>query len=188
MPLRLRSVLAAASVSLILVGCGTTTNHAVGRATTSGKCSAQPVGTNDYMADKRCTPGAIDPRVNQSNIHQTVCVRGYTGTVRPPVSYTNRLKKQGISDYGNYRGTNLSAYEEDHLISLSLGGAPSDPQNLWPEFPKTINDKDKVEFYLYHQLCQDKITLKDAQVKVLDWYTTFKTLPSSAKVAHTNGL
>ena len=29
------------------------------------------------------TPGAIDPRVTQDNIHETICVRGYTRTVRP---------------------------------------------------------------------------------------------------------
>jgi hypothetical protein len=30
------------------------------------------------------TPGAIDPRVTQSNIRNTICRRGYTSTVRPP--------------------------------------------------------------------------------------------------------
>lgn len=30
------------------------------------------------------TPGAIDPRVTQSNIRSTICRRGYTATVRPP--------------------------------------------------------------------------------------------------------
>ena len=38
------------------------------------------------------TPGAIDPVVTQKNIGSTICVVGYTKTVRPPVSYTNALK------------------------------------------------------------------------------------------------
>lgn len=32
------------------------------------------------------TPGAIDPIVTQENIGSTICVVGYTKTVRPPVS------------------------------------------------------------------------------------------------------
>jgi hypothetical protein len=28
---------------------------------------------------------------------------------------------------------NPKDYEEDHLISLELGGAPRDPKNLWPQ-------------------------------------------------------
>ena len=34
------------------------------------------------------TPGAIDPRVTQRNIRNTICRRGYTATVRPPFEYT----------------------------------------------------------------------------------------------------
>ncbi|WP_255637963.1 hypothetical protein [Amycolatopsis sp. DSM 110486] len=69
-----------------------------------------------------CTPGTYNPDVTQSNIHSTICVSGWTATVRPPTSYTNPLKVQGIADY-----------EEDHMVPLELGGAPRDPKNLWPE-------------------------------------------------------
>jgi hypothetical protein len=30
-------------------------------------------------------------------------------------------------------GTDTSSFELDHLVPLELGGAPSDPRNLWPE-------------------------------------------------------
>jgi len=46
------------------------------------------------------TPGAIDPYITQQNIHQTVCVKGYTKTIRPPANYTNKLKKRQIREYG----------------------------------------------------------------------------------------
>jgi len=52
--------------------------------------------------------------------------------VRPPVQYTEELKRQQIRTFG-YHDRRLSQYEEDHLIPLGLGGAPSDPRNLWPE-------------------------------------------------------
>jgi hypothetical protein len=34
------------------------------------------------------TPGAMDPRVTQSNLRNTICRPGYTATVRPPFEYT----------------------------------------------------------------------------------------------------
>ena len=77
------------------------------------------------------TPGALNPDVTQANIHTTICVRGWTRTVRPPVEYTNDLKMRQMREYGESGPT--STYQEDHLISLELGGDPRDPRNLWPE-------------------------------------------------------
>ena len=69
------------------------------------------------------TPGVVNPDVNQSNVQQTVCVLGWTSTVRPPMTYTEDLKKTQIVEYG-YADKNLQDYEEDHLIPLALGGHP----------------------------------------------------------------
>src|SRR5277367_38835 len=70
-------------------------------------------------------PGAINPDVTQANINRTICVRGWTKTVRPPTSYTNALKLQQMKEY-HLAGT-ASDYQEDHLISLEMGGNPTDP-------------------------------------------------------------
>ena len=72
--------------------------------------------SQQYLPDQdaACTPGVADPRVHQDNIRQTICVPGYTRGVRPPASYTDHLKRQGIVDYG-YTDTNPADYEEDHL-------------------------------------------------------------------------
>ncbi len=77
------------------------------------------------------TPGAADSKVTQETLKTTVCLGGYTKTVRPPPSYTDQLKKQQMRDYG--RPGRASDYQEDHLIPLGLGGSPSDPRNLWPQ-------------------------------------------------------
>ncbi len=77
------------------------------------------------------TPGVLNPAVTQATIRATICTRGWTRTVRPPVSYTNALKVRQLRQYG-LRGP-PSAFQEDHLISLELGGNPTDPRNLWPE-------------------------------------------------------
>ena len=132
----------------------------------TGKCQI-----NGQLPDKNCTPGSIDPRVTQDNIHQTICVQGYTGKVRPPVGYTNKLKMQQIKEYG-YLETNPTLYEEDHLISLELGGNPTDPKNLWPEPGKAPNPKDKIENLCHKKVCKGEIPLADAQRQIAENWTT----------------
>lgn len=60
-----------------------------------GQCHA----FND-LPDPACTAGSIDQRVTQDNIRSTICVSGYTRTVRPPTSYTNPLKLRQMGQYG----------------------------------------------------------------------------------------
>lgn len=145
----------------------------------SSKCHAIHVDLSDpqaYLPDPSCTPGEIDQAVTQDNIASTICHSGYTQTVRPPVSYTNTLKKEQIIDYG-YEDTNMSDYEEDHFISLELGGSPKDPKNLWPEPHSSTNEKDKVENYLHSQICSGKTTLVQAQKEITtNWYNLYKQI------------
>ncbi len=75
----------------------------------------------------RLTPGVANGAVTQTNIGSTVCQSGWTKTIRPPVDYTSALKARQMRAYGD-KGP-LSAYQEDHLISLELGGDPTDPRN-----------------------------------------------------------
>jgi hypothetical protein len=131
-------------------------------------CHARSGG---QLPDRSCTPGVIDPRVTQKNISTTICKSGYTATVRPSESVTNRIKRQQISAYG-YSNTAMSDYEEDHLISLELGGSPADPRNLWPEHPPSPNPKDEVENRLHREVCGGQITLAQAQHEIAtDWRT-----------------
>jgi hypothetical protein len=131
------------------------------------------------LPDASCTPGATNPSVTQDTIHRTICVTGYTKTIRPPVSYTERLKRQQISQYG-YSDTRLSDYEEDHLIALELGGSPTDPRNLWPEAhapsPGSFQ-KDRLENYLNKQVCSGAMTLSAAQTAITtDWFSTWESI------------
>ena len=156
------------------------TNPVLGASSNSSKCHAIQIDTSDmqaFLPDPICTPGKTDDKVTQDNLTTTICHPGYTETVRPPVSYTNTLKKQQIIDYG-YEDTNLSNYEEDHFISLERGGSPKDPGNLWPEPHGSPNEKDKVENYLHTQVCSGKITLAEAQQEITkNWYAVYKQLP-----------
>jgi hypothetical protein len=119
---------------------------------------------NGALPDVGCTPGALNPKVTQATIKTTICVQGYTKTIRPPVSYTNPLKTRLMRAYGETGPA--SAYELDHLIALELGGNPTSPQNLWPEpYAPTpgAHEKDKVENYLHQQVCAGAMTLAEAR-------------------------
>jgi hypothetical protein len=107
------------------------------------------------------TPGVVNPAVTQATLSTTVCRKGWTRTVRPPTSYTNALKLRQMRARG-LRGP-PSAYQEDHLISLELGGHPTDPRNLWPEPYPRAAEVDGVENELNARLCSGAITLDEAQ-------------------------
>jgi hypothetical protein len=55
--------------------------------------------------------------VMQKTIGETICDPGWTHMVRPPVGYTEELKRQQIAALG-YQDGRLSRYKEDHLIPL----------------------------------------------------------------------
>ena len=129
--------------------------------------SASAARAQNSLSDASTTPGAINPAVTQKTIGETICVRGWTHMVRPPLGYSEELKRQQIAALG-YHDRRLSHYEEDHLIPLELGGAPSDPRNPWPE-PRTPPDgwgadrKDELEFVLNQLVCSRRMPLREAQ-------------------------
>ena len=78
------------------------------------------------------TPGATGSAVTQENIGETICVRGWTRTVRPPEEFTFQMKRWQVREW-RYENRRLRDYAEDHLVPLALGRAPDDARNLWPE-------------------------------------------------------
>jgi hypothetical protein len=115
------------------------------------------------VADSVRTPGVLNPDVTQETIRSTICTHGWTATIRPPVDYTNELKRRQMRAYGETGP--VSAYQEDHLISLELGGDPTDPHNLWPEPYPRAADVDRIENELNAEVCGGKLSLGDAQQK-----------------------
>ncbi|MGZ4493865.1 MAG: DUF3761 domain-containing protein [Nocardioides sp.] len=85
----------------------------------------------------------------------------------------------------SYRGdTATGDYEEDHLISLELGGAPSDPANLWPEpytSPEGARVKDLVENKLHALVCARVISLATARHAIAkNWWAAYETYGGTA--------
>ena len=124
--------------------------------------SCHPKGSGPYSEpDPKCTPGALNPAVTQNTINQTICMSGWTKTVRPSTSVTEPEKLASMAAYGA-RGS-PGNYEYDHLVSLELGGAVNDPRNLWPEPEGSPNPKDGVENALHRMVCDGEMSLMEAQ-------------------------
>ena len=119
-------------------------------------------------------PGATNPNLTQA---QLCSPSFHTGTIRPPSNVTNKLKFTLMDEAGIPRSQS-SAYELDHLISLEIGGAPADPNNLWLQpYTGTLNAhvKDRLENQLHKLVCSGKITLHDAQHDIsTDWVGAYK--------------
>jgi len=134
--------------------------------TGSGSVAPPSTGPPGVVRAPVSTPGALaDPAPSLTQL----CTAGYTATVRPPVAYTTDLKRRQIAELG-YSNRALSAYEEDHLVPLELGGAPRDPKNLWPEPIDSARVKDREEGALHVAVCTHRLSLAEAQQRILaDW-------------------
>lgn len=148
------------------------------------------------LPDPACTPGAVDPAVTQDNLGATICSTGYTRTVRPAASVTNRFKTASMLAYG-LPASDRNTIEYDHLVSLQLGGASS-TSNLFAQPNKagakgTTNPKDAVEDRLNDAVChrtfvggkpvyglvtpKGRVTLAAAQAAIAaDWTTAEQVL------------
>jgi len=136
-------------------------------------------GLDQALPNRRLTPGALNSAVTQGNIRETICVRGYTKSIRPPEQYTERLKRREIRQYG-YTDFRLRDYEEDHLVSLELGGSATSPRNLWPQPHHVIGGwgsyaKDRLEDRLHALVCRGQLPLEAAQSAIAtDWIAAYK--------------
>jgi hypothetical protein len=157
--------------------------YTIQRFPPAGSCTV--TGSGLYvLPDPRCTPGALDRKVTQATVGQTICRSGWSRSVRPPESVTEPEKRAAIAAYGHYDGPGLRNYELDHLIPLSLGGAANAAANLWPEpdYPRVIagarsyylNPKDRLESRLHSRVCDGRMTLASArQALRSNWVAAF---------------
>ncbi len=178
---------AIAALSLFTMVYGVVTNPIVAPDVGSPASSARPPTSRPSLtsaaplAPDVCnvsglTLCALNPAVSQATIGSTICVSGWTATVRPPSTYTSQLKAEQLIEFklpGRPRD-----YEEDHRLPLELGGAPSDVHNLSPESHATSYQKDGDENAYKLKVCSGSLSLAQAQSQfVAKWlgpYPSYK--------------
>ena len=124
------------------------------------------------LPDPAVVTGIQNPAVNQGNIRTTVCVANWTKTVRPPTSYTDKLRAQLTPP-----GHKPSDGEGDHAWPIEDGGMPgpvplSDPAQTalflhsfwWQIYADHYGArvKDVLESNLHRRLCAGTITIQQA--------------------------
>ncbi|MEO8597859.1 MAG: hypothetical protein ABI759_31355 [Candidatus Solibacter sp.] len=169
-------LLALTLLTAILITCTRQQSTAPPTPPAPPAASVTKAGPPELYPDPALTPGFANPDITQDNVADTICNPAWsTRSIRPPTTYTTRLKREQLRELG-LTGA-LSEFEEDHFISLELGGHPTDPRNLWPEpyNPKPgARQKDVVENYLHKQVCAGTLTLKQAQDAIsADWYKVY---------------
>jgi hypothetical protein len=160
-------------VAAALLGAGLLTGALLG--TSPAGAVPSKVGP---LPDTSLTPGARDENVTQANVTQTICVPGYTKSVR---NVSAKTKTKVYSEYKVSR-KDRSRYTIDHLIPVELGGSNA-LDNLWPE-PKNgdrgSRSKDAVENTLHSVVCAGTVSLADAQAAIaVDWTTAGTTITST---------
>lgn len=195
------------ALTVLLVGAGCTPTASPGMVPTPPRATASPVATVRPTAppfntnvpvptatvksscksvgglpDARCTPGKTNPDVTPATEGTTICQTGWTATVRPPTTITDRLKRERMHAYG-YDGLPASDVELDHLVALEMGGHPDDIANLWPQKwadepgAPGAHTKDQVENVAHRHVCAGTITLQFAQASIaLDWVSFGRAL------------
>ncbi|MBV8095004.1 MAG: hypothetical protein JO110_17605 [Acetobacteraceae bacterium] len=127
----------------------------------AGSFVAAAAMAQSSLPDPARTPGALNPSVTQETVAATICMRGWTRTVRPPPAA--RYLNPGY-----------------HLVPIGLGGAPADPRNLWPEPRDPADDwgadrKDEPEAVLNRLVCEGRLPLAEAQSAIArDWIAAYR--------------
>jgi hypothetical protein len=117
------------------------------------------------LTDLPPVPGAVNPAVTQADINSTICVSGWTATVRPPESYTEPIKLRLMAAAG-IPATDASLLELDHRIPLEAGGDPRSLSQFWLQpwaGSHGATAKDTLENDVHRDICDGRMTLAQGQ-------------------------
>lgn len=122
-------------------------------------------------------PLPLNEKVTQETIRKTICVSGYTNTIRPSTRVTNAIKNNMMVNAG-LNPAKAWQYELDHIIPLALGGHPNNPQNFmlqpW-DGEDGAKKKDKLEVRLQCLVCTGVIELQPAQEAIFyGWKSAYE--------------
>lgn len=161
---RLATFLALLVLLAALGGCGT-------------PLSSPPQGAQAATPARQVVPlEVLNGDVRQETIDTTICVPGYTASVRPSPSFTNGIKLKLLREAG-LPAERAPEYELDHHLALAIGGHPRNLRNLvlqrW-EGEGGARRKDRLEKRLQALVCSRQLSLADAQWAMYsDWKAAY---------------
>ena len=84
-------------------------------------------------------------------------------------------------------GEAMADYELDHLIPISIGGAPLDPRGLWRQ-PRggqaNAGDKNVLAYVLWRLVCTHQVPLATAQREIShDWTRAYQLYATPENIA-----
>jgi hypothetical protein len=114
-----------------------------------------------------------DPAVTQETLSATVCVPGYTKSIRHRARHLSRLKLALMAEAGLSPEVKAE-FRLDHVLPLTLGGNPRDLTNLALQPLALSYRKDRIERKLGCLVCTGQISLQEAQSAILDdWQAAY---------------
>lgn len=167
----------AVSALLALVGCANTLQP---KDETSWAGNASSYPAKIQVAATVVPSEVLNPDVRQETIDVTICVPGYTASIRPSTSFTNGVKGKLLREAGQPPDA-APEYELDHHVALALGGHPRNLRNLalqrW-EGEDGAKKKDVLEKRLQKLVCarpQPALSLAAAQWAIFsDWKQAYR--------------
>ena len=116
---------------------------------------------------------ALNPDVTPETIQRTICLKGYTKTIRPSTAYTNGIKFRLMRGAGIEESL-ANEYALDHIIALAIGGSPRSLDNLQLLTAKENSRKARIEVKLQCLVCAGQVPLDVAQEKMYtNWVATY---------------
>ena len=104
---------------------------------------------------------STNPAVTQANIHSTICVKGWSKTVRPTWANSNKVKRAMCKAQGMSRCS--PGLVLDHVTPIEAGGSPTDAKNLQLQTAVAGHIKDVQENKARRDACSGRATLAEVQ-------------------------
>jgi hypothetical protein len=127
------------------------------------------------LADPPDPKRTYNPAVTQETIQQTICVKGWTDTVRPPFYITQVIKKRLLIAQG-MTWDRHGDFELDHVVPLCAGGELGDLEhtsNFQLQINKEAKRKERLERKIGCLICTGQVTLADGRAAFEDWQSSY---------------
>lgn len=117
--------------------------------------------------------GLATSEVTQTNIDKTICVPGWTSTIRPPATIARAIKVHMMNTQ-SIPIDRLGEYQLDHIVPLCLGGDPESLDNLQLQHNHDAKIKDKMERKICCMVCSGQVKLSEARKQIEDWKSNYQ--------------